>query len=606
MKSPLVLFPYYTTVFLLSAFSSSIHAQQAPNPLYATTPFSEVNFRQNFCDEYDRVHNETISLPKALKGVALRPVLAQSEFFSLDSEGRIPSDYPGLTAVLLDELCSPQRADCTWRDSFSVTDPPPTGKTWTDLLEWTTHTYDVSVDWWASSVERMALGVAFPESWYDASIIMVGKKDRSESTAFDPWAWLTPFDRGVWILILVSIVASGLVYWCLELIDPNSDKRRLENDPIDTTFLVAIAFTSHFEFHPRTHAARLFTFSVAFWALLVGAAYTANLASFLVVRNQPTLEFTSVAEAVRLNLPLCTYASTQADVAVSQAFPQANIVRKELIEQVYEGVSSGECAVAITTVSSWNYFERVSTTNGNCDLEWIGRTFQFVPAGFATVADSGTYCTSLLRDVINYHFLRMKTEGFLEEAWNEHLTKTTDWNCNAQGTNTNEADGDSGQLTLQNMGGVFIFHAMLTGGALLLALVTKYRDHQKKAKAQKRAAAVEKICDNDLALKEVAIEGMPAGNKDEACDEANAVHRRSISLPKRSASTFMEDFDDEASRLSISDQWSDTEDVKEHIFELRRQSHLQKKQMRELREEMNDKLTRLMALCDKNDVESGG
>ena len=48
------------------------------------------------------------------------------------------------------------------------------------------------------------------------------------------------------------------------------------------------------------------------------------------------------------------------------------------------GINNGDCTIAVTTAGSWSFWERSLETNPNCNLEWIGRTFRFRPAGFAT------------------------------------------------------------------------------------------------------------------------------------------------------------------------------------------------------------------------------
>jgi hypothetical protein len=52
-------------------------------------------------------------------------------------------------------------------------------------------------------------------------------------------------------------------------------------------FFLCSAFAGQFEFDPQTAPARLFTFSIAFWALLMGAAYTGkcNEIVFYILRN---------------------------------------------------------------------------------------------------------------------------------------------------------------------------------------------------------------------------------------------------------------------------------------------------------------------------------
>ena len=566
------------TLFLaLTLPSLLVVSQELPNPSFAVQQFDDTaNFRQSFCDEYELVNKGALLLPLALNNTAIRPVLVVGEYFHLDEEtGAINAEYPGLVAVLLDEFCS--RAKCTWRDSYAVVDAPDKNHTWTDLLEWTTQSYDLSVDWWAASAERMALGIAFPESWYDADIIMVQKKPTDENNRpFNLWAWLTPFDAGVWGLIIATIVFSGLVYSGLEILDHRADKRNLGTDIAETTFLAAVTFTSHFEFHPRTHAARLFTLSLSFWAMLMGAAYTANLASFLVAQNQLGLILLDVQDAVKTNQPICTYASTQADVAVSQAFPRANYARKDTMEDVFKSVSNGECIVGITTLSAWDHFSRIKKVNEDCQLEWVGRTFEQVPAGFATVADSGTMCTSLLRDVINYHFLAMKTDGFMQAAWETYLQQTTDWNCIAAGLEEEETE-KNGTLTLQNMGGIFAFHLMLTGAALVIALCTKVVEIRRKQAKKAKLARIAKRASKDRTPSITERVPRPA-----------PLQKNTLAILDETTSPGeLADWNDDASELSVSDQMSDTDGIQAQMAELRRESRQQKKQLTELNDNLS-------------------
>lgn len=75
-------------------------------------------------------------------------------------------------------------------------------------------------------------------------------------------------------------------------------------------FLSDVNMTTHFLFQPRTDPSRLFTWSLSFWAMLMGAAYTANLASFLVVeRSSSVLHVTSLSEAIQSQLKLCVLAA---------------------------------------------------------------------------------------------------------------------------------------------------------------------------------------------------------------------------------------------------------------------------------------------------------
>jgi len=479
-------------VVLLLSLPIINDAQEQPNKMYQTNQFNTtVSFRQNICGIQERYDTGEIpNLENALKGTELRTVNVISQYFRLGETGALDEEYPGLVAVLLDELA--RLGEFTWRNTYAVTPAPINGKTWTNLLQWTTETYDVSTDWWASSLVRMSLGVNFPEGWYDASIIMVGKKNKSSSDVFQMWVWLAPFDRWTWCLIVVTIVLSGYTYCLLEMIDTKSDRDQLQNSPLETIFLAAITFTTHFEFKPRTHPARLFTFSVSFWAMIMAAAYTANLASFLVVKHTPNLQLSSVEDAVRNRVRICVYGNTQAAEALKRVHPNARVIPKVKEEEIFEGVLQGDCVVALTTVSSWEFWERDANINGECNLEWIGRKFRNVAAGFATRADSGTLCSSLIKDVLNILFLKMKEEGFIEQAWNNHLAKTGIIDC--QDPNLSKEDEiEDAAMNVKNMGGIFMLHLILSAAAIISALIHKWYD---KFKSQRDKLAKGHTCVN--------------------------------------------------------------------------------------------------------------
>eukprot|EP00978_Attheya_sp_CCMP212_P001917 scaffold3990_cov54-Attheya_sp.AAC.5 len=463
-------------LFLLASYVIQSDSQERPSPLYQTEQFnSSAFFRQNVCEFQKKYASGGILLENALQGFELRPVLRLNQYVEF-KDGALGEEYPGLVAVILDEIAS--RGNFTWRNSYATLTPPIAGRTFEELLEWSTETYDISINWWDKSNNRLQRGITFPTGWYDASIIMVGKKSLND-TSFDPWSWLDPFSISVWIMIGVTIIFSGIVYWLLENIDKKSDKRGLDESLIENIFLSGILFTTHFEFHPRTDAARIFTLSLSFWALLAAAAYTANLASFLVAKNAPSIQINSVDDAVKRNLMLCVYGGTQTDEAFTSSYPRyTNVIRKELESDVFLGVLNDECVVAVTTDYAWQYYERQGDINSGCKMEQIGRTFMFVSAGFATILDAGTSCTSLIRDVFNVHIMRMQDDGELKTLVHDFLQRTETNNCHLQKTTSIVLEENSNQLDLSSMGGVFILHFGLSIIAIIVALVIKWRERK--------------------------------------------------------------------------------------------------------------------------------
>lgn len=274
-----------------------------------------------------------------------------------------------------------------------------------------------------------------------------------------------PFSKAVWGLIVATVVFSGIIYWFLELIDKHSDAQDLERNLMDNIFLSGVNFTTHFLFQPRTNASRLFTWSLSFWGMLMGAAYTANLASFLVVdRSANGIQVTQLSEAVAKKHRLCVLRGGAVNDTIYRNFntTKPNVVGYDTTEEQLQAVETGGCDLAITEVYSWEFWERQASVNGNCDLAWIGKAYKFVPAGFATISDSGTLCTSLITDVINFWMWNLKEEGFIDRAWQTHLDRLASISCEQEDGSGNLDSNDSNQLHMGNMGGIFIFHCMLS------------------------------------------------------------------------------------------------------------------------------------------------
>lgn len=453
-------------------------AQQGPTYRTPLLDYS-VSHRQSVCDRQQLLHNGNITLREALQGMELRPLLGFGNISSLQLQTEfIPETNPGLIVELLDEIG--RRAEFTWRDSFGIVDytDRSKGSNFDDLLDWSVRTYDIAAAQWARTLSRINRGISFPDGWYDGSVIMVGIQDTS-SSSLNVWSFLEPFTAGVWVMIGVTILISGLIYWWMEWFNEDSDRQELGNKPTETIFFAALAFTGEPNFQPSTDFARIFVISLAFWCLLTSSAYTANLASFLVTQNTPSLRVESVGDAVKAGLSMCVFAGTMPDISVSEAHPGAKLVRKDIEDDVFLGVADGECDLAITSVGSWDRYRGRSLVNANCNLAWVGRIFRFSEGGFATRGDSGTLCTNLVRDAFNLHLLEMEQEGFIEKAWERELERTSDIDCDASGSSDNTENDDSSQLGLQDMGGLFIIHYGLSVLAILMALYTK-RNNQGK------------------------------------------------------------------------------------------------------------------------------
>jgi hypothetical protein len=449
-------------------------AQEKPS-LYLPLFSDEGSYRQDVCHRHDSYYNGTFELRDALEGFAINSLIRPGEYFHLDDNGAIDKEDPGLVAHILDELA--KRGSFTWRNSFAVTEGPGDNHTWTELLDWAIESYDVSVDWWVHSAERYKMGATFPEGFVDSSYILVGFKeddDGESSKKADLWTWTSPFDRSLWIAILVTVIVSGILYEVVEHIEPiRGETKKRKWHPGKGMFGTSLIVLQHFHVNPRTRAGKVLSLSLAFWSLVVVATYTANLASFFVIQNTPSTQIQSIDDAINAGISMCVQESTPAQAFGEKNYPKGIYVPKSDFTD-FDGLLNGECGLVLTYVNAWEDNKIDKTVNAECDLEWIGRVISFKEAGFVLKGDSGRLCTNLVQDVLNLHLLEMKIDGTMELLKKKFQQKTQDIDCEAINAAAGADEASSNQLSLQEMAGPFLVHLIATGLGLVLATVSVF------------------------------------------------------------------------------------------------------------------------------------
>eukprot|EP00957_Ditylum_brightwellii_P140980 10740572-Ditylum_brightwellii.AAC.1 len=184
-------------------------------------------------------------------------------------------------------------------------------------------------------------------------------------------------------------VFTGMLYWFLTRVDTISDSRNLDDKSLSAIFLASLAFTSNFEFRPNTALAQLMVLSWSLGALIVGAAYTANLANFLINLKQTVSGVRNLNQAVLYQMHICVKKSTAHEEYMKNFYPDANFIPLESHEDTFLIIQAGEME---------------QNQNG----------------GFAVSGDSGDFCTSIESQVLDYHLLQMKADGFIEDVLNSY------------------------------------------------------------------------------------------------------------------------------------------------------------------------------------------
>ena len=485
-------------IFFL-AFSGSVSLAQESPAFFVEKFDTSTSYRTNVCDRQRLLLNQSLDFPDALRGLNLTVALTnyansginEKALFSLNENGQIPelSDitYPGIFAIILDELAL--RAGFSWRNSFAVYEPRNAttdgNKTWTDILDWAIHTYDISMEKWGHTKERLALGASFPQGWWDSSIVL-GELRTGQATreVVNYWSFLEPFHYSVWALIVVTVIATGMTYWLLEHWNKDADERDLDSKPMASIFYAAIAFTGHYEMQPNTHPARIVGFSFTFWALIIGSAYTANLAGFLVSPRITVFNYGSIQNVLRQDAVVCVQGGAIIETSLKERYPGIRTVGFDSEQAIYEGlrlpIEQGGCDATAHQLNSFEIYENSKTVNSDCSLSSEKRVVDIFPAGMATVVDNGLdKCTSLVSHVLDYHLTAMVNDGFIQEAWNSHLNRISSIECIQEVDTTGYFDDDIFGLTVKDLAGIFLVHGVLSVVAVLWGIYHFVHSHRK-------------------------------------------------------------------------------------------------------------------------------
>lgn len=439
-----------------------------------------------------------------------------------------PED-PGLMIEILDEVA--RRGEFSWRDSWAWEMRPPADKSWTDLLLMSVNAYDLSVNYWYDLPSRMDLGVSFPTGWYDGSMIIIRKNldaESFDSDEFNWFFWSQPFTMSVWMLLLLTTCISGVVSIYIEekpfheIVKNDAPvKGSISSTVLSYTQRSMLAFTGEHYLYPKSHAGQIFSFSLTFFSILIISAYTANLASFLVIQKQNSVvdSVESLGDIVRLGKSICTLQETALEEAIIQMYPNAIVVGRVSDVKVLNSLKDNDCDYGLVGLSTWEEYKGVKETNGDCNLSRIGRTFQALDAGFASKSDAGEFCTSIVRDVLNIHFYEMIQEGVLDEKWKAFHKLRHDIPNLSSCLGLAGTDDEKVMKTLDivNLGGLFILHLCFLILSLVVAATTKYFKNKNGNTANhftstRSNIAMEKTADVTSGTRTEDIEGNTATN----------------------------------------------------------------------------------------------
>ena len=456
--------------------------------------------KSNFCQLHEQVEKGSIEIRHALKDLHIS-IGAQD--YVMDRTGKINEDY--IAVRMLDEVA--KRSQFKWRDTVEVVHPPSQNQTWTDVLNYTTSKYDLALDYWMRTMDRVSIGIMFPQEWYDTSMIMI-QLSGNRSHAFS-WLVFLPFTWAVWMLILLTMIITGLVYYAIDFImHREHNETATISDSIYYSFQV---LTGTSKYNPTLIPNRILLISLRFLCIVLVAAFRANLTAFL-LQESTEVEIEVIEDAIHRNYRICVSRGTPDVLAIKAKYPTGRYIEKESQLQVYEAVHNGECDIGLGDLSSYQSFKNKIEYNPNCNIQWIGREITSTKASFGIKA-SEEYCTSFLREVLNLHLLEMYSDGTMKSIIKTEQDKKTN-NCESDDQST------SLRLNITSMSGIFATYAIgiVIGFASSIILRAKHPKDLAITRAVSKRMSMSFLLTEDSDSDEKQDNETPLTLEDEKCD----------------------------------------------------------------------------------------
>ena len=433
------------------AFSNNASALETPKRKLQQrerTPVITVQ-KSSFCQIHEQVEKGDVELRYALRDLDIA-IGAQDNV--IDRYGKINEGH--IAVRILDEVA--KRANFNWRDTVEAVDPPLQSQTWTDVLNYTTSNYDLALDYWMRTIDRVIIGMTFPQEWFDSSMIMIQINEQ----AGHEFKWLVnlPFTWEVWLLILLTMFVTALVYYVIDFITYNEHKETATiSDSIYYSFQV---LTGTSKYNPDRLPNRLLLISLRVLSIFLLAAFRANLTAFLLNQSED-VTINVIEDAIHRNYRICVRRGTPDVLSIQKQYPTGQFIEKDSQLEVYKGLQNGECEMGLDNVDSYESFKNKVEYNPNCNIQWLGKEVTSTKASFG-IKGSEEYCASLLRDVLSLHLLEMDLDGTTSKIMqSERSIKTANCNLDSQTTY-------NGQLRIVQMSGIYAVYTL----AMVLAVVS--------------------------------------------------------------------------------------------------------------------------------------
>ncbi len=326
----------------------------------------------------------------------------------------------------------------------------------------------------------VAENMSYAGVWQFDHYVAVGKKTTRERSGYTQF--LEPFSNGVWFTILGSISLGGLVITVL-LMNNNHMNNEFKDKHLKReggllqftkitlrslyhTFAAVLgAESAEFEYEMVSASllGRLFRLGLLFLVLMVGATYTANLASFLIQSNASIYHGPTTFEELKQSTACIqqTIATPLIEPYVGKNAPNPLTVAEQANQTLTESwthgaLMRGECDVIIRP-AAYNYI----LPEVECDRSYV------IPG--LTIAAQQWYQFTAGETLEQRNFARKAhaaMDGFVQTAEYQRLYAEAFGSGAACSIETSN-ESETGIVEVKHLGGVFIIYGVVCAFVLL-------------------------------------------------------------------------------------------------------------------------------------------
>lgn len=303
---------------------------------------------------------------------------------------------------------------------------------------------------------------------FEEPVYLVSKYDvETESFAKKLRSAFAPFEWQLWFLILfLVVVISGLIGSMEHRPGGEFEGRGMVTTTVEATHDgISSLLGGGSKFEPITLGGKFASIGLGFLILLTISAYTANLASYLIVQRSRTTEVQSIVDAVRLRKTMCAHRVDKNGLLLNYPdLPKELLIESPTRTQALKDAVDGTCDLAIAREEELQFQRGLGEA---CTMQFVGAPLFTLAVG---VPVSPRYFMRFQNAVA-----RATTNGLVRQAMKETLPVDA---CPVRSAvNTNSG------MTIDQMAGPLLLSAVFSIFGILCHLAsTRLTTGKKDAK----------------------------------------------------------------------------------------------------------------------------